>query len=236
MIRTFFSPNPCSNLHQFLIELARDTADAKPQTELGAFMARHGSDKWGSWHNYTIVYERLFAPFRQAAFSLLEIGIGTNFDDVPSSMGTNGVPGASLRAWRDFFPHAQIVGADVDQRILFSEERIRTLFVDQTDPASIHAMWGSLGDEQFRVIIDDGLHTFEGNSTLLQNSLDHLAPGGYYIIEDLVLQPENQARYEQLIVDLGLLGGIIQLKHPSNVYDNCLLIAEKHGNMGSRSV
>ena len=41
---------------------------------------------------------------RNAVENILEVGIGTNFLDVPSTMGEDAIPGASLRMWRDFFP------------------------------------------------------------------------------------------------------------------------------------
>ena len=41
---------------------------------------------------------------------LLGIGIGSNNPNLPSSMGADRVPGASLRAWRELLPGAQIVG------------------------------------------------------------------------------------------------------------------------------
>ena len=39
-------------------------------------------------------------------------------------MGSEGVPLASLRAWRDYFKNANIYGADIDKGILKDEERI----------------------------------------------------------------------------------------------------------------
>ncbi len=35
------------------------------------------------------------------------------------------------------------------------------------------------------IIIEDGLHTFEANISLLEGSLDHLRPGGIYVTEDI---------------------------------------------------
>ena len=43
-------------------------------------------------------------------------------------MNINGKPGASLRAWRDYFENALIYGADIDKNILFKENRINTFF------------------------------------------------------------------------------------------------------------
>jgi len=35
------------------------------------------------------------------------------------------------------------------------------------------------------IIIEDALHTFEANVSFLEASLDHLRPGGIYVVEDI---------------------------------------------------
>jgi hypothetical protein len=87
-------------------------------------MTRHGSDKGSGWHNYTTVYSTLFWGWHDRPLRILELGLGTNN---PGLMW-HGVPGASLRGWREIFPSALIYGADIDRDILFQEERIKTLF------------------------------------------------------------------------------------------------------------
>ena len=100
-------------------------------------------------------------------------------------MGINGRPGASLRAFRDFLPRAQICGADIDRRILFSEERIETYFVDQTCQTSFDDLWLALGPCQFDLVIDDGLHSPNANVATMLFSLRCLKKGGTLIIEDI---------------------------------------------------
>jgi hypothetical protein len=103
-------------------------------------------------------------------------------------MGIDGRPGASLRGWRKLFPYAVVYGADIDRTILFQEDRIGTFYCDQLDHASIQELW-SQADLQvgMDIIIEDGLHTFEANTSFLEGSLDHLSPGGTYIVEDVAL-------------------------------------------------
>jgi hypothetical protein len=98
-------------------------------------------------------------------------------------MGDSGKPGASLRAFRDFLPNAQIYGADVDRRILFQEDRIRTFFVDQTDIQS----FGELArlNATFDLIIDDGLHSPNANIAVLLFGLRKIIPGGWLVVEDI---------------------------------------------------
>ena len=100
---------------------------------LGELFARHGSDK-STVSDYHLIYAALLSGKR---WKPREIGLGTYHLDTPSNMGRKGVPGASLRGFRDWAPQAIVRGADVDRRILFSEERITTHFVDQNDPESL---------------------------------------------------------------------------------------------------
>jgi hypothetical protein len=46
------------------------------------------------------------------------------------------MPGASLRAWRDFFRNGSVHGIDVQPDCLFSEERITTHLCDSTNAES----------------------------------------------------------------------------------------------------
>jgi hypothetical protein len=102
-------------------------------------------------------------------------------------MGSKGKPGASLRVWRDYFPNALVYGADIDETVLFQEERIQTLSVDQLNPDSIREMWRRAGVGDFDLMVDDGLHTFEAGRTLFLNSNNKLARNGIYVIEDVHL-------------------------------------------------
>ncbi len=160
----------------------------------------HGSDKgeiesknqpysWGS-HSYADLYELIFRLRRHDVALVLECGIGTNLPDKPSSMGVNGKPGASLKIWRDYFPNAQIIGIDVDQSILFGEERIKTFACDQTsadDIANVVEL-ADLKDRSVDVIIDDGLHEFHAGITLFENLQKCLSADGIYVIEDVSRQ------------------------------------------------
>lgn len=195
------------------------------KTELCRIMDERRSDK-ASNHNYTQVYYELFYPLRRRISKFVEIGIGTNHTDVPSSMGPTGSPGASLRGWRDFLPNASIVGADVDKRILFSEPRIQTRYIDQLDSISIANFWAEIGGE-CDVILDDGLHTFDANANLLRNSLDKVSVGGYYVIEDIIEFEKNVNEFDRLLSDLGMPAAYFSLPHREGMKDNCLILIQR---------
>ena len=154
-------------------------------------MGNHGSDKGHeyiqySWHNYTLIYHKLFQDIQYQTKRVFELGLGTNNTQIPSNMGKDGKPGASLYGWAEFFPNAQIFGADIDKNILFQTDRIHTYYCDQTNPDIIQAMWSQEGlEEPFDIIVEDGLHTFEANVCFFENSIHKLKKGGYYIIEDI---------------------------------------------------
>jgi len=155
-------------------------------TKFCRVMTKYGSDK-GRALNYTQVYSALFKGCYDQPLRIFELGLGTNNPNLPSNMGVFGAPGASLRGWRELFPHALVYGADIDRRILFQEDRIKTFYCDQLDRSSIRELW-SHPDLQAGVdiIIEDGLHTFEANVSFLEESLDHLRPGGIYVCEDIL--------------------------------------------------
>lgn len=198
------------------------------KTPLCEIMNAEKSDKGNGHHNYTLEYYRLFNEIKDKIKTVFEVGLGTNNLDVPSNMGIEATPGASLRGWRNFFLNATIYGADIDSRVLFTEPRINTFYVDQTDTITIHKMWNDdkLKDIDFDIIIDDGLHEVNANITFLKNSYLKLKSNGIYIIEDVVLSKLNNYIFElnnlrdqfNFNYDIKILG------NPNNYYDNCLIV------------
>jgi hypothetical protein len=156
------------------------------RTELCFIMSKYGSDK-GNHHNYSTLYHYLFDNIKTEKLNVFEVGLGTNNTSVPSNMGPNGRPGASLRGWKEYFVNSNVYGADVDSGILFEEDRILTFFVDQTKKETIDELWDSpkLSPIDFDIIIDDGLHEFHANRKFFENSIQKLKKGGIFIIEDI---------------------------------------------------
>ena len=203
--------------------------DGDVHTDLCKLMRQNKSDKgWGPWgkHNYSQVYFNLLSPRKNALLTLLEVGIGTNNTDIPSNMGAKGTPGASLRAWRDFFPNATVFGGDVDKRILFTEERIHTFFIDQLDESSIEQAFLSLQAQKFDVIIDDGLHTFAANENLHKLSGDRVRSKGLYIIEDIKQKDVNIQSFSGYLSSINRPSIFFRLPHQRDVFDNCMAIIE----------
>jgi len=166
-------------------------------TKMCRVMTKCGSDK-GRKHNYTPVYSALVKERYDQPLRIFELGLGTNNPDAVSNMGVFGVPGASLRGWSNLFPSALVYGADIDRRVLFQEDRIKTFYCDQLDRTSIRELWLHPDFQSgVDIIIEDGLHTFEANVSFLEGSLDHLRPGGIYITEDIICSDKDRW-FEQL--------------------------------------
>jgi hypothetical protein len=193
----------------------------------------YGSDKgelsssghtysWPS-HTYADFYSSLFSHCRNSVLKVFECGLGTNNSSITSSMGVFGKPGASLRVWRDYFPNAMVYGADIDEDILFEEERIKTYFLNQLDPFTIKSFWEDVGQIDFDFMIDDGLHTFEAGSTLFLNSIDKLSRNGVYVIEDV--SPSDLVRYKLFFENLKYIVEYVCLFRPSlDLADNSLVV------------
>jgi hypothetical protein len=177
--------NPAAAMEMRKInDVAGHVADSPDCVELARLFNHYGSDK-ASTHDYYLLYAALLERKRYEAFSLLEIGLGTNNIDVLSNMGRFGKPGASLRAFRDWAPRAGVFGADIDERILFEEERIKTFPVDQTRPETLDQLAGRFAPKSFDIIIDDGLHLLEPNINTVLFALPLIKDDGVIVVEDV---------------------------------------------------
>lgn len=131
------------------------------------------TDKWGA-HRYTQHYQRHLEQWRHDAFTFLEIGIG--------GYAHQGKGGGSLRMWKQFFPKAQIVGLDIEDKSFVAEDRIRVYQGSQADPDVLHRIVADAGS--IRVILDDGSHNPAHIRETFRILFPLLEPHGIYIIED----------------------------------------------------
>ncbi len=154
------------------------------ERKIGERFRHYGSDK-STIHNYHRVYSRIFALLGAPPKNILEIGLGSNDPDVPSNMGRRAKPGASIRAWSDLFPECKIIGADIDEKILFREGNISTFKLDQTSRISWESFQKSLFGIEFDLVIDDGLHSPSANLKSLIYGLELLTKSGFLVIEDI---------------------------------------------------
>lgn len=132
-----------------------------------------GTDKWGI-HKYTPHYQRHLEHLRGEEFVLLELGVGGYKRKRRS--------GASLKMWKWFFPHARILGLDIEDKSFVDRGPIRTFMGDQTDPEVLQRIIDEEGAPL--VVIDDGSHVPEHIRTSFGYLFPRLPDGAIYCIED----------------------------------------------------
>lgn len=135
---------------------------------------KHGSDKAGH-HNYTPIYEKYFAPFRDQPITLLELGIG-GYEYTDRG-------GASLKMWYDYFQQGKIIGIDIHPKHGLDNNRTRTYYGSQTDSTFLKNVINAHGEPN--IIIDDASHI---NKLTIESFIilfPRLAQGGIYVVEDI---------------------------------------------------
>ena len=202
--------------------------NGKTNQDLKILMDNYGSDKGGknNEHNFAQYYSQIFHNQKDKIENFLEIGLGTNDINMPSNMGKDGKPLASLRAWRDYFKNANIYGADIDRNILNDENRIKTFYVDQTNPASIKDLFNQIGNKRFDIILEDGLHEFNANICFFENAINFLKTDGVYIIEDVYYK--DQEKFIRYFEKTSYNFSIVDIFHKKNISNNCLVVIKKN--------
>lgn len=217
--------------YQRKIAEAMNDVQSNKKTELCNIMTSNKSDKGNGWHNYTIVYQKLFEHMRHNPITVFEMGLGTNNPNIKSNMGADGRFGASLYGWEEYFtsPSCKIYGADIDGELSVNTSRIKTFYADQTSPESLRELWSQpeLKNVSFDIMIDDGLHEFEANATMFHNSFHKVKRGGIYIIEDI--QQHELAKFKNLSEQIKASADsvIVELPNAQSKYDNTLMLIFK---------
>jgi len=189
------------------------------KNQLGSLFTKYGSDK-DTRHSYSWVYSQLLNNLE--APKILEIGVGSR-----NSFAYGGLPpGGSLKAWREGFPKAYLIGADIDpQAILEIDEP--GFVVDQLDQGSLENLALELNKHgKFDLIVDDGFHEPHANLRTYLSLRKCLEDGGFYVIEDV---------HESLIDFWRVIGELLPdsleildlRKQRLGIEDNVLLVFKK---------
>lgn len=144
-------------------------AKAKALSDLptmDALFQEHLPTKQG--HNYNPQYERHFTAARLDVRRVLEIGVEA---------------GTSLRFWKDYFPNAEIVGFDINERCKEHEDdRIKIVIGDQNNVQDLGRVPDGLD-----IVIDDGLHTQQSQIGCFRYLYPNkMSTRGTYVVEDIV--------------------------------------------------
>ena len=119
--------------------------------------------------NYTPFYKKYFENIRKDNLKILEIGVAN---------------GHSTASFYHYFPNAQLYGVDIKKPnyLFYSSKRINYKTIDILDKKKVQKYLNN--NNEFDIIIDDSLHTYEGYTLNLRNFLPGLKNGGIYVLED----------------------------------------------------
>ncbi|OGM60825.1 hypothetical protein A3A75_00120 [Candidatus Woesebacteria bacterium RIFCSPLOWO2_01_FULL_39_10] len=152
-------------------------------SQLGLLAYKYGSDKCPQLghHHYTPVYYNLFKDKRETVKKVLEIGVGS-----PQNMLhlSHYIKGASLYMWRDFFPKAQIFGADILPELVFKDDRIETFQTDQSKKEDLDNLIAKTGTD-IDLVVDDGSHNPKDQVLTCLTLMPKLKKEVIYVIEDV---------------------------------------------------
>jgi len=152
------------------------------------------TDKRSTEHNYVQFYDFYFSRAKNSSIKLLEIGILEHPDKSNRPFGA-----ASLRMWADYFPNAEIHGIDIADLRHNQSDRIKIHVCDQNDIEKLKNIFES-NDLRPNIIIDDGSHKIHHQQSTLATLFKFLAPGGIYVIEDIVQFNLKRNFESQLVV------------------------------------
>ena len=166
-----------------------------------------GTDK-NTTHSYLEAYERVFKPKRHDPVRIVEIGVFT---------------GGSLRAWADYFDHAEseIIGLDINPHLVrfdLSTPKIKTMILDATNREAVNRLEGS-----FDFVIDDGSHALRDQMASYLLLKSKMRPGGAYIIED-IQSMDDANMLKTLAEDGGASAELVDTRHVKGRYDDLMLV------------
>jgi hypothetical protein len=160
-------------------------------TELCRIAYKYGTDKCPQIkHAYTPFYYELLKDGRNSTRKVLELGIGhfKNMESVEVTydpgLKRNLHRGASLYMWRDFFPNAQIYGADIRPEAIFKDKRITNYLIDERKKSDLEKLINNIGSD-IDLVIDDASHHVDDQIFAAQTLLPLLKKDLIYIIEDV---------------------------------------------------
>ena len=164
------------------------------ETELCKLALKYGADKCPQInHMYTPFYYEYLKDKKYSIKKVLEFGVGNN-SIIPFIPGYK--PGASLRMWRDFFPNAQIYGADIAKEAIFTEDRITTFYANEFEKESVEKLITKTGSD-IDLFIDDADHHTNRQIDLCEILMPLLKKDVIYIIEDCNRTGEVQKHFPQ---------------------------------------
>ena len=184
--------------------LTPDQADARRSANPGPledlFFANEGRLAH-KWVHYLPVYDRVLAPFKDAAPRMLEIGVSF---------------GGSLEMWRNYFgPKATIFGIDIEPRCAGRVDPPNQVRIgSQDDPDFLRGVVAEMGGGP-NIILDDGSHIARHQRASFETLWPLLAHGGLYMIEDIhtAYWPWMEGGYRRAGTAVAMIKDLIDDQH-----------------------
>jgi cephalosporin hydroxylase len=149
------------------------------------------------------VYEELFANIRHSTRRVLEIGVEG---------------GGSLMMWKEYFPNATVWGVDTKTcPQIEGKERLEFVHGDAYSPEVASSL-----PSGFDVIIEDGPHTLESITFVVEEYSGKLNSGGIMVLEDF--QDSNWTNIIRRSVPDGFKAEVMDLRRVKGRYDDIVMI------------
>lgn len=127
------------------------------------------SGKGSNWHNYTEVYSKYLAPYKDKEIKFLEIGI---------------FEASGVKFWESYLQKADLHFIDITfDRVKYFSNRSHYYLADQANIYDLRRVIRDSGGN-YDIIIDDGGHTMSQQIVSFVTLFPELKSGGLYIVED----------------------------------------------------
>jgi hypothetical protein len=136
---------------------------------------KYRTDKDSFHHGYCNIYDEYFTSRRLDNLNFLELGLGNIY--------SKNLEGESLLMWKEYFPNANIVGIDIEDKKFLEQDRIKVYQGNQIDSAFLNEVCSK---HNFDIIIDDCSHINLYTIRTFEILFPKLNQGGIYCIEDTV--------------------------------------------------
>jgi hypothetical protein len=148
--------------------------NGRPPISIKPTFAASGTDKL-SRHGYHRFYDQFLQPLYGTPVRMVEIGV---------------LSGKSLHAWQTVFDakRSNIYGVSwppTEQVKSQLDANVHVLFRDQSNCEHLDEIASTVGAEPLHLVIDDGSHEPGHQLKTLVKLFPRVAPGGFYVIEDI---------------------------------------------------
>lgn len=197
------------------------------ETDLCVAMKAVSAEIAGPDHNYTTLYSPIVEPVRDTPLRLFHFGLRPSVD----ASGQILFPAASLQGWRRYFPNAAVFGADDLSQNVVELPNIHTYSYSLADPSGLAKLWSTSElEEEFDIIIDNGINHPHANAYCFENSIHKLKVGGVYIIENVHWKTggfwvDTRVRWERVFNHFEFR--FLSIPHPTNTENNIVILAKK---------